>query len=463
MLTIAAMQAARARLAGDPHRPRWHFAPPGNWLNDPNGLIQWRGTYHLCYQYHPSGPLWGDIHWGHATSRDLTHWDDAPLALAPTPGGPDADGCWSGVAVDDGGVPTVIYTGVAAGQERPCLATGDDDLIVWRKYPGNPVIAAPPPGLDLVGFRDHALWRQDGQWQMAIGAGVRGVGGAALRYTSPDLRAWAFAGPLCAGDGGATGEMWECPDFFALGDRHALVVSTLPARRVLGMLGDYDGARFVPQQIAPLDAGRAFYAPQSCRDDRGRRIMIGWLPEARPDADLVAAGWAGMMSAPREIMARPEGGLGMAPAAEISALRRQGWHATDLPLAPATPLPCPLIPGGSFEARLTLAPGAARRIALTLYAGGEPLTTIAVDRAAQTLAVPAGDGQTTMPLALAPGADLRLVALVDRSVIEVFANDRACATQRVYPANPDDLRLVLSATGDAATVRALDAWELRAG
>src|ERR671916_3155974 len=80
----------------DPQRPTYHYLPPANWLNDPNGVIQWNRAYHLFYQYNPHGPFHGTIHWGHASSRDLVHWVDLPIALAPTPGGPDEDGCWSG-------------------------------------------------------------------------------------------------------------------------------------------------------------------------------------------------------------------------------------------------------------------------------------------------------------------------------------------------------------------------------
>src|SRR2546423_13522026 len=96
----------------DPHRPHYHFLPPSNWMNDPNGLIHWKGQYHLFYQYNPNGALHGTIHWGHAVSPDLVHWEHLPIALAPTPGGPDKDGIWSGCAVDNDGIPTIFYTGV---------------------------------------------------------------------------------------------------------------------------------------------------------------------------------------------------------------------------------------------------------------------------------------------------------------------------------------------------------------
>ncbi|MDE2994105.1 MAG: glycoside hydrolase family 32 protein, partial [Chloroflexota bacterium] len=129
----------------DPHRPRYHFLPPSGWMNDPNGLIQWEGRYHLFYQYSPE---FGDVpdshraatlkHWGHAVSDDLVHWEHWPVALTPTPGGPDKDGCYSGCAVDNHGVPTLVYTGVFP--QCACIATSDDGLVTWTKHPANPVV-----------------------------------------------------------------------------------------------------------------------------------------------------------------------------------------------------------------------------------------------------------------------------------------------------------------------------------
>ena len=105
--------ATRERLSHDPHRPRYHFLPPANWMNDPNGLIHWRGRYHLFYQHNPLAPVFGTIHWGHALSDDLVRWRDMPLALSPTPGSEDESGVWSGCAVDAGGEASVVYTGDA--------------------------------------------------------------------------------------------------------------------------------------------------------------------------------------------------------------------------------------------------------------------------------------------------------------------------------------------------------------
>jgi hypothetical protein len=269
-------------MSTDPHRPSYHFLPPRNWMNDPNGLIYWGGEYHLFYQHNPNGPFWGTMHWGHAVSPDLVRWRHLPIALAPTPGGPDKDGCFSGSAVDNDGVPALVYTGVSP--EVQCVATSDDGMITWQKHPGNPVIAAPPEGLDVTGFRDPFVWRENEEWRMVVGSGLRGVGGAALLYRSPDLIRWEYLQPLCTGDIRETGEMWECPNFFPLGDRHVLIVSPVPLRKALYFVGRYDGARFTPERHGVLDAGGHYYASLSLVDAAGRRVIFGWLWEGRSDA-----------------------------------------------------------------------------------------------------------------------------------------------------------------------------------
>jgi beta-fructofuranosidase len=162
-------------------------------------------------------------------SADLVHWEHGPIALAPDPEGPEADGCYSGCAVVHDGVPTLIYTGVRGDDLLACLATStDDDLRTWTKHPGNPVIAAPPTEVATTIFRDHSTWRDDGGWRQIVGAGIEGAGGAALLYRSEDLRSWEYLHPLIV----ETEVMshadrrtldWECPEFFRLGDRWALI------------------------------------------------------------------------------------------------------------------------------------------------------------------------------------------------------------------------------------------------
>lgn len=466
----------------DPQRPQYHFLPPANWLNDPNGLIHWQGVYHLFYQYYPYAPVHRDIHWGHASSTDLVHWTHLPIALAPTPGGPDADGCWSGCAVDDNGVPTLIYSGHAArngGFQLPCLATGDADLLTWTKYAENPLLASPPTDLDLLEFRDHSVWQEDGTWYQLIGSGIRKVGGAALLFRSNDLRHWEYLHPLAVGDKDRTaplwtGTVWECPDFFPLDDQHVLVISAWNERRThypIYMLGSYVEHRFTVEREGFVDLGSSFYAPQSMFDAQGRRLMFGWLREGRSLEAQRAAGWSGVMSLPRVVSIASNGELGMAPAPELERLRRGHQCYTDVEVVPAHGKRLADMRGVQVELIAEWQPGDATVLGLKVRCSpdGAETTVIAydvqeqrlyIDRRQSSLSPEAiGDVQGGR-VALRAGERLKLHVFLDGSVVEVFANDRACLAERIYPTRPDSLGIELFTEGGTATVERLDVWEM---
>ncbi|HEU5104147.1 MAG TPA: glycoside hydrolase family 32 protein [Roseiflexaceae bacterium] len=474
----ADQQIMLERYAQDPQRPRYHFLPPANWLNDPNGLIHWNGAYHMFYQYNPDGPFHGNIQWGHAVSADLVYWQHLPIALAPELGTADQDGCWSGCAVDNDGIPTLIYTGFKAGEQRPCLATSADDLRTWHKYAGNPIIPAPPPDLDLVGFRDHSVWKQGDTWYQLIGAGIRGVGGTALLYRSSDLLRWEYLHPILVGDLTQTGPlwtgtMWECPDLFALSGKHVLVISVWDEHALnypIAFVGDYAGLAFAPEQVGKLDFGASFYAPQTMRDAEGRRIMFGWLREERDEQAQREAGWSGVMSLPRVLALREDGVLTMRPATELERLRGRHLYAGELDLAEAASRPSG-VRGDALEIVAEVDLGQADEISVVLRRSpdGAEQTCVRYRRADSCLILdttraslsPAAHGAVhSGPLELTSGEPLRLRIFLDGSVVEVFANDRVCISGRIYPTRTDSLGIDLVAEG-AARLRALDIWELR--
>src|SRR5467141_1955011 len=163
--------ALRSKLANDPLRPQFHLLPAKNWMNDPNGPIYWNGLYHMFFQYNPNAAVWGDMHWNHAVSEDMIHWRRLRVALAPTPGWDDADGCFTGSAVDDHGTAAVLYTGVKSCapeqatlrdgvhnfREVQCLATSaDPQLLSWNKW--KQTVFQPPNEPGLTGFLDPFLW-----------------------------------------------------------------------------------------------------------------------------------------------------------------------------------------------------------------------------------------------------------------------------------------------------------------
>lgn len=321
---IASPVSPALPLSQDPLRPQYHLLPAKNWMNDPNGPVYWKGKYHMFFQYNPHDAIWGDMHWNHAVSDDMIHWIHMPVAMAPTPGGPDQDGVFSGTAFVQDGKLGMMYTGVKKSglkeatikdsslRETQCIAmANDDDLSSFTKLP-QPVIAAPPSGLQVNGFRDPSPWQQGDWWYTPLAAGFPDIGGALLLYRSKDLRSWEFVKVFAqrqpSFEAYMPWDVWECPDFFALGDRHVLMFSTMG--KAFWQSGHFDAEKltFSPERMGILDYG-SYYAPKTQLDAKGNRILWGWVQEARPIAEYQAAGWAGMMSLPRVLSMAGDGTL----------------------------------------------------------------------------------------------------------------------------------------------------------
>jgi beta-fructofuranosidase len=472
----------------DPHRPRYHYLPPSAWMNDPNGLIYWKGYYHLFYQYVPNDPPWERKLWGHAASTDLVHWIDLPVALVPTSGGPDQDGCFSGCAVNHDGIPTLIYTGVRGHQQLPCLATSSDDLITWDKYQGNPVIATPPQELDLLAFRDHTLWKEGAMWYQLVGAGIKGVGGAVLLYRSQNFLEWEYMYPLFTGDQSRskpvwTGSMWECPDFFALDDKYVLVVSVLDDSRfhekaykgslhyAVAFVGDYTDQTFTSLTQSIIDYGGHFYAPQTMHDAEGRRLQFGWIWEGRNDEAQWTSGWSGVMSLPRVLSLSTNNMLRFEPAPELKQLRAAHQCVKDFSVLPTSLTQFGEIYGDCLEIQAEFVLDAATELGIAVRCSpdGTEQTLIRYDRSQGCLLI---DRQRSSlsedverdirsgPLTLAAGETLFLHIFLDRSVIEVFANYRLCMTSRIYPSRTDSLGVGFFASDGSARIKVLDVWEM---
>ncbi len=466
--------------ADDPQRPGFHLTAPYGWLNDPNGLAQRDGTFHAFYQHNPYACVHGDVRgvtaWGHATSTDLLHWDHLPVALLPDTGedAPDRDGCWSGVLVDDHGTPTLVYSGNRRGEgQRPCLATSDDpDLRTWTKDPGNPVLDPPPDG--VTEFRDHCVWREGDEWRQVVSAGLDGVGGAALLFGSADLHSWAYRGPLATGPLPGTGETgdgdaWECVDVFPLGHgRHAMTFGVWREGRTLWTgyaVGHLVGDTLSIDRSGVLDAGlRYFYAPQSFLDERGRRVMVGWLQEGRSDEACEEAGWSGALSVPRVVSLGDDDDLHSAPVEEVATLRgeahpvdldgsRDGGRALSLDRVGVRldlEAELALEPGAELEVGLRRTPDDAERTLLHLQACGSELRfTLARD---QSTLEPGPDTSTLRGRAPYDGRPVTLRVLVDHSTVEVFVAGRPLSA-RVYPSRSDaeGVTLELSPAGGRVT------------
>lgn len=465
----------------DPHRPVAHLRPPRNWINDPNGLVFHDGHYHVCYQYNPHGATHAHMHWGHFRSSDLLTWEPLPIALSPTPGGVDADGCFSGNAVSDGDRLVAFYSAHRedrSPQHQPVTsATSHDGGLTFTPRRA-PVVAGWPE--DCTMYRDPYVWRDTDRWRMLVGAALTDGRGAALLYESPDLEDWTYRGLFDArrqepvgGTGLHTGEGWECPQYLPeqAGRPGALLFSAWNAhdgeRCVTALVGRENGDVLEAGAPVLVDHGPDCYAPALLRAPGDRWLLWGWSPEAREESWPVADGWAGVLTLPREISVDADGTLRQRPAAELLALR--GEHTVSAEGVTEGPEPVEL--GGvgrAFDLTARLEATGRAGLRLVTDTEGTEYLDLRLDPAAGELVVdrdhasrdPRAHGGThRLPCPDGP-VELRLV--VDHSIAEVFLTSTdQVLTLRFYPTGDGPWRLQARTAPDTRLSYAIDAWELR--
>ena len=308
-----------SELYSEPNRPQVHFSPKEKWMNDPNGMLFFNNKYHLFYQYFPDSAVWGPMHWGHAISKDLVHWEHQPIALYP-----DSLGyIFSGSAVadlnntsgfgKDGQVPLVaIFTYHDAKAEKTGsityqtqgIAYSVDDGKTWIKYANNPVLKNP----GIKDFRDpKVIWFESGKkWIMTLA-----VLDHIEFYSSPDLKNWTKESDF-GKEVGAHGGVWECPDLFPLKHNNEtiwiLVVNLNPGGPNGGsasqyFTGQFDGNKFIPYQTDTrwLDYGPDEYAGITWSNTGDRAIFLGWMSNWQY-AEVVPTGrWRSAMTIPRDL------------------------------------------------------------------------------------------------------------------------------------------------------------------
>jgi beta-fructofuranosidase len=400
-----------------------------------------------------------------------------PIALAPTDGGYDSYGTFTGGVLpgDDGA--SVIYTAVtkvprnqetirAEGlREVQAIATSmDNDLRTWKKRK-KAVIDSPPAGLQVTGFRDPFGWKDGNTWYVCVGSGFPQVGGAVLLYRSTDTVNWEYLHPLAQGSWNGqsfsnpvpSGEMWECPDFFPLGDKHVLLYSTEHTTRwEVGTFDKFD-LRFHSERKGILDHG-AYYAPRSMSDGNNRRVLWGWVQETRDPDESRKAGWSGSISLPRVLSVAADNALLMEVAPEVASLR-EGTTVITKPQSPAElsvalsraviqnragEVICTFTPADddcTFELQLKTRDGTNRMIALAYYkANGAPFIAT---------------GDKLLPLSPDVNGDSTLHLWVDGSVIETFIDKRQAITTRYYGAPGEVGEINVAWIGPAGSLKSM--------
>ncbi|MDD6028021.1 MAG: glycoside hydrolase family 32 protein [Bacteroidales bacterium] len=299
-----------ANSRNEQYRPQIHYTPAKNWINDPNGMIYLDGTYHLYYQYNPQGNGWGNLSWGHATSTDMLHWEEQPVALQP-----DALGMiFSGSAVCDkdntagfgANAIVALYTSASAAQQQS-IAYSHDGGKTFTTYEGNPVIKNNDDNL-----RDpKVFWHEESKkWIMSL---AKGWAGGMEIWSSPDLKRWTKESEFILNLTGRPSFQWECPDLIPFeynGKRKwVLIVSVNPCGPVLGsgtmyFVGDFDGKHFTADDLDYplwLDYGMDNYAGVTWNNTGDRHVLIGWMNNWQYADRVPCSPWRSAMTLPREL------------------------------------------------------------------------------------------------------------------------------------------------------------------
>lgn len=454
-------------------RPAYHFMPPEHGATDVQAIF-WNGEYHLFYDYFPGWPLSGSIAWGHASSRDLVHWRHHPVAIAPTPDTYDNQYIATGSIVIHNGIPTAFYTG--GGDQAQCMATSRD-LIHWEKYAHNPVVTGPPEGFDKATFRDPCVWQEADGWYMAVGGGIAPTQNVVLLYHSKDLIHWTFLHPLfTTGPLTATGTagMFECPDFFPMGDRHVLLASV--DGTTYWFKGRYEVHRLIEESHGRTDFG-GLYAAKTLIDARGRRILWGSICESTGWDLGKLTGWSGVYCLPRVMALRDDGEICFSWPEELLALRGASQTVAPLNIIAGKDHYLPGIEGRQLEIECEIDPGTATRIGLAVRCS--PADSMAdyrertiiwyeradgqlhLDRSKTDLFKDTGKTSLKAPLKLASGEKFRLRVFLDASMLEIQAGPTCWMTARIYPYRKDSVSLALTAEGGNAILNSMTVWNIK--
>ena len=511
--TLTALLASAQTIYHEPYRPQVHFSPREHWTNDPNGLVYFRGQYHLFFQFNPFGDEWGHMSWGHAVSADMLHWHELPVALAEK----DGQMIFTGSVVVDSkntsgfcapGSPCLvaIYTGhqssPRATRQTQNVAYSVDNGRTWTRYAGNPVL-----DLHLSDFRDPSVsWdEKEGHWRMAVSLPLEHK---VRFYASPDLKRWTELSDF--GPAGDVNGAWECPDLLAIPGEGAergspnvwaLKVGLNPGAPQGGsgeqyFLGNFDGKHFVASR-APgahgwMNYGKDDYCAISYNDlPRGENpVVIGWMNNWQYAAKLPTSPWRGQMSLPRQLsIHHDEAGLAIKQEPILDALRAE--HTVIPPTRSdktsgsiqEAPFELDLQVGqvgqfGQFGQFGKLGQGGQSGNAnhpsdqvfgVRIRSDEDHWTEVGfdlstqefyIDRRKSGLAVaPEFPCKTVAPIVGNRPYDLKLV--VDRSSIEAYSQDGTIAmTDLVFPPTDRSSIELFSASGKQVTVQG-DIWKLR--
>src|SRR5664279_400960 len=477
-----------------PWRPQYHFTPSHNFMNDPNGMVYYKGEYHLFYQYNPEGQVWERMSWGHAVSTDMVHWTELPVAIPEDPkymifsGSAVVDwnnssGLCKNADPQDHSCLIAIYAAAYKDRQKQHIAFSNDRGRTWTNYAGNPVI-----DVDAEDFRDPKVFWHAPQKKWVLIA-VLADQRKALFFDSTDLKHWTKLSEF--GPAGDDSGQWECPDLLELpvGDtketRWVLIINRNPDAPAGGtgvryLVGHFDGKQFTEKESAGkklwADYGKDFYATNSFNDmPKGdeRRIWIGWTSNWLYAKDEPTILWRGAQSIPRTLTLRHVGNqllMVQSPVRELQSLRGQPFSVSNSTVQDANAkIEGAGLKGDIYEIEAEIEPSSVSEIGFRLRKGDDVETVVGVLPSSNTLFVDrtkSGDVSFSKDFpgrystTLQNSKRIKLHIFVDRSSVEVFANDgEKVMTDRIYPP-PGGTGIELYSSGGAGKVVSLTIWPL---
>lgn len=511
--TVRTYKARREQLASDPYRPLYHISALW-WIGDPNGLCHWRDAYHVFYQYDPEGKT-KRVHWGHLYSRDLVHWHDLPPALYP-----DTElHCYSGQTLVEDDRVIAIYHGKESGNS---IATATDPLLLnWKKHPDNPVI--PNPDVDQYGrpYRvfDPCIWREDDGYYALSGTSIDGFirerrKTAEHLFYSKDLTHWKYLHPLLIdatfadlGDDGA------CPNFWPIGRGKHILMAFSHKSGSRYYIGKYDAVshRFEPEYHAQLKhgiSGGHIGTPSATIDRKGRLLVFHHFYEGIRSSESSKRQWYGCMTLPWHVSLQKDDSVAIEPVEEIKTLRFDHQRIDNVQVGPNAEHLFDGLGGKAIEIEVLIDMGTAReaglyvlrspdsqertRISIFNQAHSKQNDSVQLDICESSLRTDLiGQPPERAPFRLSridprsssgSSRPVRLRIFIDRSIVEVFADNTHCDERwayprrmnwifplfsrqfvgsRVYPTREDSRGISFFSRGGVAKVISMDVWQMR--
>ncbi len=430
----------------DYYKPNFHFLAPSNWMNDPNGLIYHNKEYHIFYQHNPKTKHWGNIHWGHAKTKDFINWEHLPIALSPSKEKKEKH-CFSGTCIIDNKIPKILYTSInsltnAIKGSRINLAIGDKDLLNWKKYEKNPVlINNSKQTKKYVQWRDPFTWKEKNTWYTIVGCQKSLIGkGTILIYSSNNLTQWKYVRHFIDKKL-EFNKTIECPNLFKIQSNYILFAS--PMNKTKYSIGEFQNNKFQSEKWETLDHGKVFYAANGFKNIKKQLIFLGWIKKGGE------SNWNGCLSIPRILTTNKKNQIMIKPHPNLKKLRKNREYIKNKIISKEQPLTLKQ-QSNCFELEIKLNIQNDNIIRICL---GEKLL-FKYNKKRKKIC----SGKETGTIAQNKNK-IKIHLFFDKSITETFLNNKETISSRIYP-NKKDSKDITIKTKNKTIISELNFWKI---